>query len=93
MSKPTNTFQLWKENRVSGEYTMTFEECAREFIRSPFYDYYYRKGWPLSRALFVFIGTAEGLNSATDPDESQTIIEGVRAALRQIEKEPQTTKP
>ena len=57
---------LYRENKIANRYTITTQELVKRFKESEYYDNFV-DGWPLSRALAVFIGASNGLCSTCDP--------------------------
>ena len=74
--------KLWKENRVDQEYEMDINEIAKRFKESKYYTEYFKQGWPLDRALPLFICSRDGLNSVNDVKDYETIREAVRDYIR-----------
>ena len=62
-----DSLRLYKNNKIDQAYELSFEEAFKSFESTTFYNDF-QKGWPLSRALNVWIG--QDLKSTYDYDES-----------------------
>jgi len=63
---------LWKENRLDKHYTLSFSSIIRAF-KSSEQNENFKKGWPLERALRIFI--CHSLNSVFEEKEFAMLYE------------------
>ncbi len=67
--------KLWKENKISQEWTITFEELTKRFYDSQMYEKF-EGYWPLDRMLRGFISGNEKdeLNSVFDDNDYEELL-------------------
>lgn len=68
----SGSIKLWKNNKIDGEYELTFDEVLDKFTASPLFKE--PTGRPFEMALMNFITAPEpdGLSSVNDPRDRVT---------------------
>ena len=67
---------LWKDNKISGKYEMSYEEIRQKFKKSKYYGYW-GEYWLLDRALSAFISEKEengGLSSVWEKEDFEKLM-------------------
>lgn len=71
--------KMWRENRRDGEWELSNQEIAEQFIKSKFYNLEYNLSF--DRQLVNFICDEQGLNSVWDWDKKKGSIDGSKDIL------------